>query len=37
MDMKRHMFIFIFFIHVGGLKKEWSSYKMDLVIRKSGR
>jgi hypothetical protein len=38
MDMKRHMLICFFHIHVGvGKKKEWGNYKTEVVIRKGGR
>jgi len=37
MDMKRHMLIFILKSMLVDRKKEWSSYKIEVVIRKGER
>jgi hypothetical protein len=34
MDMKRHMLICFFISMLVDGKKEWGSYKMEVVIRK---
>jgi hypothetical protein len=34
MDMKRYMLIFFFKFMLVDRKKEWDSYKMEVVIRK---
>jgi hypothetical protein len=36
MDMKRHMLIFESISMLMDKKKEWNSYKMEVVIRKGG-
>jgi hypothetical protein len=37
MNMKKHMLICFFISMLRDRKKEWGSYKMDVVIRKGGR
>jgi hypothetical protein len=36
-DMKRSMLIYFFLFMLMEKEKEWGSYKMDVVIKKSGR
>jgi hypothetical protein len=35
--MKRHMLIFFFISMLVDREKEWGNYKMDVVIKESGR
>jgi hypothetical protein len=37
MDMKKHMLILFFISMLVDRKKEWGSYKMEVVIKKGGR
>jgi len=37
MDMKMHMLICFFISLLVDREKEWSSYKMEVVIKKGGR
>ncbi len=37
MDMKRHMLIYFFMSMLVDRKKEWDSYKLEVVIRKGGK
>jgi hypothetical protein len=37
MDIKKHMLITLFIFMLVDRKKEWDSYKMEVVIRKGGR
>jgi len=37
MDMKKHMLILFFISMLVDRKKEWSSYKMEVVNRKCGK
>jgi len=36
MDMKRHNLYIIYISMLVDRKKEWGSYKMEVVIRKAG-
>jgi hypothetical protein len=37
MDTKRHMLIFFNVSMLVDKKKEWNSYKMEVIIKKGGR
>jgi len=37
MDMKRYMLIYFLVSMLVDRKKEWDSYKMEVIIRKGGR
>jgi hypothetical protein len=37
MDMKRHMLICFFTSMLMDKEKEWGGYKMEVVIKKSGK